>query len=55
MSEKYRDFRAERQCGEFIYVIPERQIIIVRLGRSRGGVSWKNWKEIFTFFAEEVR
>lgn len=54
ISETYGDFRAEGVRGQFIYVNPARQIIIVRLGKDRGGLSWEEWKEFFTYIAERV-
>ena len=55
MSEKYNDFRAEGILGQFIYINPVKQVIIVRLGKDRGGVSWHHWKEVFTYLAEQVQ
>ncbi len=54
MSERYGDFRAEGVRGQFIYVNPAKDIIIVRLGKSRGGLSWKEWKDFFTYMAEHI-
>ena len=54
MSKQYGDFRAEGILGQFVYVNPAKNIIIVRLGRSRGGLSWKEWNEVFTYLAENV-
>jgi CubicO group peptidase (beta-lactamase class C family) len=45
MSVKYvakpgKDFYAEGLLGQFIYIYPEKNIIIVRLGKKRGDVIW---------------
>ncbi len=54
MSEIYGDFRAEGVRGQFIYINPDRKIIIVRLGNDRGGLSWLEWKELLTDIAEGI-
>jgi CubicO group peptidase (beta-lactamase class C family) len=43
------DFRAEGILGQFVYVHPEKDLIIVRLGKKYGKV---NWNSIFSKFAE---
>jgi CubicO group peptidase (beta-lactamase class C family) len=35
------DFMAEGHLGQFIYVNPEKEIVIVRLGQNYGKVGWK--------------
>ncbi|MGO8946885.1 MAG: hypothetical protein ACLQUY_04310 [Ktedonobacterales bacterium] len=37
--------------GEFIYVIPEQQLIIVRFGTSDGGV---NWQALFEQLSDQI-
>ena len=54
MSKQYKDYRAEGILGQFIYVNPVKNVIIVRLGENRGGLSWKEWKEVFVDLAENV-
>ena len=34
------DFRAQGILGQYIYVHPEKNLIIVRLGKSEGNVDW---------------
>lgn len=51
MSETDGDYRAEGIRGQFIYVNPARPIIVVRLGRDRGGSSWEEWKGMFAYIA----
>ena len=55
MSNRYKDFRAEGILGQFIYINPVKRVIIVRLGENRGGLTWKEWKEVFTDLAETVK
>jgi CubicO group peptidase (beta-lactamase class C family) len=55
MSETSGDFRAEGHLGQFLYVNPAKGVIIVRLGTSRGGVKWAEWKDVLTRLAAEVR
>lgn len=55
MSEDAGDFRAEGVLGQFIYVNPKHQVIIVRLGRSLGGIDWRGWKRTFSDIANGVR
>lgn len=38
----YPDFYAEGILGQFIYVHPEKNMIIVRLGKKYGGVKWSS-------------
>lgn len=41
ITSPYPDFYAQGILGQFIYVHPEKNMIIVRLGKRYGGVSWK--------------
>jgi CubicO group peptidase (beta-lactamase class C family) len=43
------DFMAEGILGQFIYVNPSRNIVIVRMGKSHGRVSWQH---LFTLLGE---
>jgi CubicO group peptidase (beta-lactamase class C family) len=54
MSERYGDYRAEGDGGQFLYVNPALQMIIVRLGRNRGGIDWSDWKQVLTQVAENA-
>lgn len=48
MSPEQGDYRAEGVRGQFVYVNPTRQLVVVRLGRSRGGLDWGEWKQFFS-------
>ncbi|MCP5094232.1 MAG: beta-lactamase family protein [Chloroflexi bacterium] len=48
------DFTALGHLGQFVYVNPAQDVIIVRLGNSRGGLEWDEWKTILAFIAEGV-
>jgi hypothetical protein len=39
---------------QFVYVNPDKNIIIVRLGTSRGGLEWDEWKVIFSSLAQAL-
>ncbi len=45
-----KDFMAEGILGQFIYVNPTKNLIIVRLGKSEGKADW--WS-LFTSLAKE--
>lgn len=40
--------------GQFVYVNPDENLIIVRLGKSRAGLAWDEWKAIFADLAEQI-
>lgn len=42
------DYMAQGHLGQYIYVHPDKQLLIVRLGLDKGGVEWK---DIFTAIA----
>ena len=48
-SYPYPDFYAHGILGQYIYVYPEKELIIVRLGKSESGIYWPN---IFREIAE---
>lgn len=54
MSETYGDFRAEGVRGQFIYVNPAHNTVVVRLGKSLGGYDWDEWKNILTGLSQIV-
>ena len=54
MSDEYGDYRAEGLRGQFIYINPLKRMVIVRLGKGRGGIAWSEWKEVLTFIAEHT-
>lgn len=47
------DFAAEGDKGQFIYVCPEKSLVIVRHGIDHG-ISSKEWLELFREFADEL-
>lgn len=49
------DFMAIGHLGQFLYVNPSAKVIAVRLGKSRGGLSLEEWKEVFMSLADEAR
>jgi len=54
MSATDGDFRAEGHLGQYLYVNPAKHIIMVRLGKNRGGLEWKHWTNVLTFLAAAV-
>jgi len=40
--------------GQFVYIHPEDNLVIVRLGTSRGGLEWDEWQKIFSTLANEI-
>jgi CubicO group peptidase (beta-lactamase class C family) len=49
------DFLAGGHLGQFLYVNPVDKIIVVRLGKSRGGLSRAEWAEVFVSLSERLR
>ncbi len=45
---------ANGHLGQYVYVNPDKQMVIVRLGKSSGEMSNKNWKELFTFLSKQI-
>ena len=54
VSETVGDFVAMGHLGQFVYVNPAEEVVIVRLGTSRGGLEWDEWKDLLATIAEEV-
>ncbi|MDX1812109.1 MAG: serine hydrolase [Gammaproteobacteria bacterium] len=54
MSPESGDYRAEGVRGQFLYINPEKNLIIVRLGKNRGGLEWITWKNFFSYFARHI-
>lgn len=49
------DFLAGGHLGQFLYVNPSAKIIIVRLGKSTGGLSRTGWANLFVSLSERIR
>lgn len=49
------DFLAGGHLGQFLYVNPSAGIVIVRLGKSRGGLSRVDWGKVFVSLSEKLR
>jgi CubicO group peptidase (beta-lactamase class C family) len=46
------DFNAEGILGQFIYVDPSRDLVMVRLGGAYGGLDWPNvFRSLAPFYA----
>jgi len=55
MIPEYKDFKvfyARGILGQYIIVLPEQNIVIVRLGKTRGGKKKEQQVEVFTFIDE---
>jgi CubicO group peptidase (beta-lactamase class C family) len=48
-------FMAIGHLGQFLYVDPAARLLVVRLGKSRGGLSLAKWKELFLSLSDEPR
>lgn len=48
------DYLAQGKDGQFLYVNPTRDTIIVRLGRSAGGLRTSQWVSLFRYLARET-
>lgn len=48
------DFLSGGHLGQFLYVNPSAKIIIVRLGKSRGGLSRAEWSSLFVSLSERL-
>jgi CubicO group peptidase (beta-lactamase class C family) len=55
VSRASSDYAAVGHLGQYLYISPEKRLIIVRLGKSRGSLDHKNWMEFLTFLAKEVK
>jgi len=54
VNEGQGDYMAAGHLGQYVYVNPARNLIIVRLGRSRGKLSSPEWRQFFTVLAEGI-
>lgn len=54
VSRNRSDFMAAGHLGQFLYVNPSDKIIIVRLGKSSGGLSRREWGNVFVSLSEQI-
>jgi CubicO group peptidase (beta-lactamase class C family) len=54
VTEGGSDFTALGHLGQFVYVNPDHDVIIVRLGTSRGAISWDGWTRTPSFIATNI-
>jgi CubicO group peptidase (beta-lactamase class C family) len=54
VSEDGGDFTAMGHLGQFVYVNTIEDVVIVRLGTSRGGLEWDQWQAVLAALAEEI-
>lgn len=47
------DFMANGHLGQFLYINPSANVVIVRLGKSMGGLSRDEWTQVFMSLSEE--
>ncbi|UCD57203.1 MAG: serine hydrolase, partial [Candidatus Hydrogenedentota bacterium] len=50
--ESEYDFFASGHLGQFIYVCPQKKLVIVRHGKKRGAIDW--WPELFYSAADRM-
>jgi CubicO group peptidase (beta-lactamase class C family) len=55
VSEDSRAYMAIGHLEQYIYVNPEKKVVIVRLGKSGGDLDREQWLAILTFLAEHVK
>ncbi len=41
--------------GQYVFVNPQTQVVVVRLGKNRGGLSSEKWRDLFAFVSDAVR
>ncbi|MBH0200968.1 MAG: serine hydrolase [Nitrospira sp.] len=49
------DFLAGGHLGQFLYINPSANVVIVRLGKSREGLSRADWAQLFVSLSEQLR
>ena len=49
------DFMANGHLGQFLYINPSTGVIIVRLGKSMGGLSREEWTNVFISLSEGIQ
>lgn len=55
VSQDRPDFMAIGHLGQFLYINPSTRVIIVRLGKSMGGLSRKEWQKALMTLSDTVR
>jgi len=55
VSRDRNDFMAKGHLGQYIYVNPYARVVIVRLGKSMGGLSGAEWQEAFMALSYSIR
>lgn len=55
VSQERADFMAIGHLGQFLYVSPTAKLIVVRLGKSMGDLSLKEWKEAFMSLSDNIQ
>jgi CubicO group peptidase (beta-lactamase class C family) len=55
VAEGEGDFTAMGHLGQFIYVNTSKNLIVVWLGTSMGGLDWDEWKALFNDIAETIK
>jgi CubicO group peptidase (beta-lactamase class C family) len=49
------DYMAIGHLEQYLYINPEKRVIIVRLGRSGGSLPREDWLEVLAFLARQVK
>jgi len=49
------NFLAIGYLGQYVYINPDEDVLIVRLGSSEGKISREDWLEMFAYLASEVK
>ncbi|MBI3391754.1 MAG: serine hydrolase [Nitrospirae bacterium] len=49
------DFMANGHLGQFLYINPSAGVVIVRLGKSMGGLSREEWTQVFMSLSDGIR
>jgi CubicO group peptidase (beta-lactamase class C family) len=49
------DFMANGHLGQFLYINPSAGVIIVRLGKSMGGLSREQWTQVFMSLSDDIQ
>ncbi len=47
-------FTAKGHLGQYIYINPRKQIVIVRLGKSNGNFDYEKWLELFKYLSDRI-